>query len=316
MRQSRFISRTIDYSIFYTLLLTLHFPYVANLVLLLTTPLLFAPIEALLYYLTKTTPGKWIFGISLSKKLNLYSSFKLAFKKAFLVLPLLLSPLNIFYAIFYIRENREFKKNRWDKFEDTRVIQSNRQGFLKFICLFIFCFSMLYNYVPAKYTKHLIDITSQQVSIDSWVKVKDDNLKFSVYFPSKPKVEEKSIEVTDQNTTLEVTEFTHSDDVNYSLVSSPIPSSWTLFGSKYLFNAMCKPLEKHQGKVVSKEMCIHGGYPAMNYLLDNNGDKGQTKGTLILVKSTIYKIEVHSKKTLSQEQLKLADEFINSFDVN
>lgn|GEM_PF-3312006 len=316
MRQSRFISRTIDYSIFYTLVLAFHFPYLANLLLLLATPLLFAPIEALFYYLVKTTPGKWIFGISLSKKVNLYSSFKLAFKKAFLVLPLLFSPLNIFFAIFYIRENAEFKKNRWDKFEDIRVIQNKRQGFLKFICLFLFCFSMLYNFLPDKYTKHLIDITTQEVSIDSWVKVKDDNLKFSVYFPSKPKVEEKSIEVTDQKTTLEVTEFTHSDDVNYSLVSSPIPSSWTLLGSKYLFNAMTKPLEKHQGKVVSKKMSTHRGYPSMSYLLDNNQDKGQTKGALILVKSTIYKIEVHSKKILSQEQLKLADEFINSFDIH
>ena len=315
MRLTRILARTIDYCVFYTLILSLGFATVTNLILLSILPLLLFPLEGIFYYLFKTTPGKWIFGIELSKKISLYLSLKLAFKKSLLVLPLLYSPLNFFFISFYIKESETQKNKRWNQFEGTEIIFKKRKKLLKnailtLLSLFLVCF-----YIPPSFKNDLISISKNQISLENWVEVKDTQLNFSVYFPEEPKVVEKQIHIEEKNTSLKVTEYTHDAKVSYSLLSSKIPSSWTFLGSEYLFNALSKPIEEHQGKIISKTLVKHGKHPAMNYLLENKSG-GQTKGSLILVNKTIYKLEVTAKKDLSTKELNIANDFIDSFDVN
>ncbi len=315
MRYSRILARTVDYFLFYTIIFAFGFGTVSNLILLCLLPLLFAPIEGLFYYLFKTTPAKWIFGIKLSKKLSLISSLKLAFKKSILVLPLLYSPLNIFFVIFYLKESKIHKNKRWNQFENTEIIFKGRKKLVRNTILSALSLFLIVFYTPTSLKEIISPYSKNKIVLENWVEVTDSRLNFSIYFPEEPKIVEKQVHVEEKNTSLNVKEYTHDAKVSYSLVSSKIPSSWTILGSNYLFKALSKPIEEHQGEIVSREFVKHGKYPAMKYLLKNSTG-GQTKGALILVNTTIYKLEVTAKKKLTEKELHTASDFIDSFDVN
>lgn len=315
MKTSRIIAKLIDYTLFFTVLYGIGFSYLTMIFITASLPLLFAPVEALMLYAFKTTPGKWIKNIKLSEKRSLWKCLKFSFKKALLILPLFFAPLNLFFILFYLKESKQHSRKRWSDFEGAEIVEINRSRALKYTVLFFMILAVTFTYVPTTVKDDIYNISHQELVLKNWVEVKDTKLNFQVFFPEKPTVEKKEVEVKEQNTTLDVTEYVHLDKVSYTLQSSKIPSSWTLFGSKYLFKALTKPLEQYQGKIVKKEIKKHGSLPAMSYLLNNDGG-GQTKGRLILKDKTIYKLEVTSKKNLSNDEIALAHNFIESFNVS
>ncbi len=247
-------------------------------ILFLMLPLLFIPVETLFYSCLKTTPGNWVFGIKLSKRPSFKESFQISC------------------------------------FKREKITEHKAKASIKYISLFCIAITLLVNFLPKSYIVELISVAKQEVQLDSWVEVKDPSLNFSVYFPEKPDVEKMNVKVKEQNTTLNVTEYSHIDKVSYSLVSSKIPSSWTFLGSNYLFNSLGKAIEIHQGKITHKKIGKHGSNPCMEYLIKNHTG-GETKGVLILVKRTIYKLEVKSAKKLSEKEIKLASDFISTFNI-
>jgi len=315
MKWTRLFARTIDYFLFYAIFILFEPTFLIKTIIFFLIPPLYAPLEGLFYYFFQTTPGKSIFGIKLSKKLPLQASLKLAFKKAFFILPLLYSPLNIFLLRYYLKESKESQSKRWDLFQGAQVVIVQRKKLFKHVILITLFSLLFFIYTPSSWKNHLILFSKSEITLTDWVEIKDSHLKFSIYFPETPTFTEKEIHVEEKDTKLDVKEYLHDAKVSYSLVSTKIPSSWTLLGSNYLFKALSKPIEEHQGMIVSKKFIKHGKHPAMNYLLKNKGG-GQTKGILILVKTTIYKLEVMSKKDLSDDELHSASDFINSFDVN
>jgi hypothetical protein len=315
MNKSRFLARALDYTLFFTMLTLFEFSMITNIILFLAMPLLFAPVEALCYLAFRTTPGKWVFGIHLSKRLSLFHSFKLAFKKSLLLQPLFFPPLNIFFAIFYLREKAEHTQKRWSEFKDAKLTQKKRNSIVKYAFLTVACFAAIVNFSPASLKSKFYSYTSTDLALDSWVKVKNDELNFSVFFPKKPKVSESQLEVKEHDTTLELTEYHHKANVNYSLTSTEVPRAWTLLGANYLLKTLGKQINKHQGKVISSKLMKHKSHSAMNYLLQNHNG-GQTEGILILVKKTVYRLEVTSKNDLSEEELKTSQNFIASFNIH
>ncbi|MCH9617113.1 MAG: hypothetical protein SP4CHLAM5_04650 [Chlamydiia bacterium] len=312
MNKSRFLARALDYTLFFSLLTLFEFGMITNILLFLGLPFLFAPVEGFCYLAFKTTPGKWIFGIHLSKRLSLFHSFKLSFKKALLVAPLFFPPLNIFFAIFYLREKAEHTQKRWSEYKAAKLTHKKRNSFVKYAFLSVACFAVIANFSPVSFTSKLSNLTKTELALDSWVKVKDDDLNFSVFFPKKPKVSESQLEVKEHDTVLDITEYHHQADVNYSLTSTQVPRAWTLLGSNYLLKTLGKQIDKHQGKIIDSKLIKHNSHSAMSYHLQNHGG-GQTKGVLILVKKTVYKLEVTSKNDLSEEELKTSQNFIASF---
>lgn len=315
MNKSRFLARALDYSLFFTLLTLLGLGLTANIIFFFSIPLLFAPVEALFYTAFKTTPGKLAFGIHLSKRLNVFHSLQLSYKKALLLLPLFFPPLNIFFAIFYLREKEEYTNKRWSEFKNVTLIQKQQRSIITYAFVILTCLSLAINFTPSSLKSKVTTFAQNELTLDSWVKVKDDNLNFSVFFPKKPKISAKQLEVKEHDTTLELTEYHHQANVSYSLTSTQVPSAWTLLGSNYLLKALGKQIDKHQGKIISQQMVKHKSYSAMSYLTQNHGG-GQTKGILILVKKTVYRLEVTSKKVLSEEELKITQDFISSFNIH
>jgi len=318
MNTRRILAKLLDYTLFFAAIYACGFPMIVNIILLALTPILFAPIEALFLSQFRTTVGKYFFSLQLTQKISLTKALKVSFKKAMLILPLLFAPLNLAFAWFYLRESEEHKTRRWSNFGDAELVYNRRSRRIRSLLVALMFVGMSYSFTPTWIKTEILQISKQELDLNEWVEVKDKKLNFSVYFPSEPKKEEKAVEVEEHNTTLDVTQYTHTESrkIAYKLQSSKIPSSWTLLGSNYLFKALSGPLEKHQGKIVKKQMLKHGGsLPAMSYLL-NTTEGGQTSGRMILVKKTIYKLEVTSKSKLSKEEIELANNFINSFDIH
>ncbi|MCH9621416.1 MAG: hypothetical protein S4CHLAM20_08360 [Chlamydiia bacterium] len=321
MTRLRILSKLIDYILFFIGIYFCGFSFLINIILFCLLPFLFAPIEAILHTLIKTTPGKWLCGITIAQNIPFFKSLKLSFKKSLLILPLFFTPLNIFFAWFYLKESEEHSKRRWSNYDGEELIFMESEGkkkntFLKSALVFMVSLSLTWTVLPNSVKNELISISKQELDLNDWVEVSDQQLNFSVYFPNDPKVENKKLEVEERDTTLEITEYTHSEKkIAYTLQSSDIPSSWTYLGSDYLFKALEKPLEEYQGKIIEKKNLKHGSHPAMAYLLKNNSG-GQTQGQMILVKKTIYKLEVTSKKNLTKKEKESANNFINSFEIN
>ncbi len=307
----RLLAKALDYTLFYTFLYILDFPLLVNCLLFLTLPILFAPIEAVFLSLFKTTIGKWLCGLSLSKRISIKKALTSSLKKGILTLPLFFPPLNIFFSRFYLKETAPHFEKRWQVAPDVSLIKRKRNKHLRNIAILACSAFMLHAFSPISYSS----FTKKAFDIESWVEVKDDHLKFSVFFPEEPKISGKKLEVKEHNTTLDVKEYHHKSHVNYSLQSTKVPSTWTLLGSKYLLNALGKQIETHQGKFIESKIGKHGKHPALHYLVQNH-DGGQTKGVLILIKKTVYRLEVSAKKNLSKEELEISQNFIDSFSQN
>lgn len=277
MKRPRILSRVLDYTLFYSLLLTLAPTAYLAISLLVTLPLLFAPIEALFYFLFKTTPGKWICGLSLPKRATFTDSLKFAFKTPELVI-------------------------------------TKKHSIVQGLCIALVIISITAHFSPTSYKAEIESIAKQELTIDNWIKVKGSDAKFSVLFPKKPKLSKKKVPVEEHKTTLDVEEYTHESNVSYSLLATKLPRTWTLLGSKYLYKAMKKELIIRQGEVINAGFIKHGTHPAMEYLLQNHTG-GQTKGVLVLVGKTLYKLEVEGKKDLNATELQESEAFITSFNL-
>lgn len=315
MNRSRVFAKLLDYTLFYSFILLLPISFTTAWMSFLLLPFIFAPFEALSLKVSKGTIGQRIFGICLREKVSLRSAFAYAFKKATLLFPLMIAPINLYFAYKYIKEDEAAQIKRWNLTDTLYFDKTKKHRFLKAFSLVGCILVLLFNYSPQSFKSDIVSITKQEANLKNWVEVKNKDLQFSVFFPKKPKVENKDVEVKQQNTTLNVTEYKHDDHLSYYLQSTVVPSSWTFLGSTYLFKSSAKALEKHQGKIISKKFTKHGKHPCMEYHL-NNHKKGQTKGILILAGKKLYKLEIQSKKALSDTELAAGDEFISTFQVN
>ena len=311
MKKSRCFAKTFDYALFYSFFYILDFSLLLNILLVVALPVLYAPIEALLLRLFKTTPGMWIFGLSLDTKVSFKKALLTSLKKGLLVFPLLFPPLNLFIARFYLKEKGAHFAKRWQVAEGVEIEKKKRNKHLRNLVVVLCSAFILYTFTPISFSS----LSKRAFDVESWVEVKDDHLKFSVYFPEEPKISGKKVEVKEHNTTLDVKEYHHKSHINYKLQSTKVPTTWTLLGSRYLLNALGQQIETHQGSFIESKIGKHGKYPALHYLVKNH-DGGQTKGALILVKKTVYRLEVSAGKKLSKEELEISQNFIDSFSQN
>ena len=136
MNKSRIFAKVLDYSLFYSFILLFSSSVIFNCIGFIALPFLFAPIEAFFLKFTKGTLGQWIFGICLSKKVSFPQALKFSFKKAALIFPLMFAPLNIFFAIFYLRETQENQNKRWNISDTIYYNKTRRNPFLKYCALF------------------------------------------------------------------------------------------------------------------------------------------------------------------------------------
>ncbi len=327
MMYARIIAKLLDYIWFASLLLfvleTVEVNLWFSLALVLLVPLLFAPVEAVLYKLFGSTLGKIIFGLRFEKRLSWKTAFGIAFRSAFLIQPLFIPGINLLFGVLYLKEWRRYSKIRWNPPGKPHLVKK----FPRFIpyalllstslvvSLFSFASDWTFEeaYRIAKIERK--DFFKKPGFLfsgdENWVKVSPENLAFSVFFPKNPAFTEVNRPVPKSTLTLTYQEYSHKDNLHYVLGYTTLPRSWTKWGSSLVFKGALHFLYGEGARVTHKKKGSHASFPAFEYEITKGKD--QITGKLVLVADTLYKIEIVHKGELSQEENDAAEKFFASF---
>lgn len=280
----RVLARLFDWGLFYTLgvFLTLILPigfddkFYFSFVFL--TPLLWAPLEALMLSTWETTPGKALFGISV-RGLSFIKSLK--------------------RALF------------WGKRPGVPTFSPIRRWRLVLgVALTGIAASTLFM------GKDLSNVAIQyesQVAKSGWVQYASDDGRFTIQFPKKPSSQEtQKVDVADGKA-LELKVVKAESDAIFSVSYLDLPRKWRIFSSNILLKISMKEIVGHMegAELTDKQMVKHKNYPAMSFKI-KQGDN-EIEGRLILVKNTMYKLTVVYPPGVSHEGQH--ETFLDSFEL-
>ncbi len=154
----------------------------------------------------------------------------------------------------------------------------------------------------------------KEVSIRGWVHYTSSEGDFTADFPSKPKVEQKQLEIPQANRTVDYQEVksSHGKHTTYSVSAIELPKKFSFFGANTVLKGALSVLQENlhvKTKLIYKKLTKHGEHPAIDFHFLKGTD--DIKGRLVLVGNKLFKIEVSEPFDGEAEEAGLA--FINSF---
>lgn len=338
----RLFARLFDYCFFYLVVIISlsctpffieDFFEIGVIALLFLMPCLWIPFEAVLIKTFGTTPGKKLFGIKIKNENDANLSLKKSFKRSLMVwmrgvgfgIPI----LNTICFFIFRRDLKKMGNASWDQKLNIRVYTSKRKRTRAL--LGTAAFALLLGTIATK--QNLYEVSFQSPSsiisyikegkflFDSkikWVKFKSPEGTFDISFPKKPVTETKQLPIPDSDKTLPITEHTckHDEDTHFSISYTTLPNSWLKWSSGLVLKGSLKVITKDLGgtKVVYKKNSKFKKHPSLHYTFQK-GEK-ETAGILILIDSTLYKIDMSYTPEKKQEMREYLQTFLESFNPN
>ncbi len=288
---ARFCAQAIDYALFYLAfsLTSLFLPFYIEdfyyLGFMVFIPILFAPVEALLISLYKTTIGKSLFGIRVENHLGGRLPFLIALKRS---------------SFFGTRPGVIRQK--------ARSILLNVMAVATLTCLMGVSF----------FEKEITMLTTgfeKYKTIDGWIDYASGDGGFHVLLPEVPAEVSKVLPVPSQNKNLTYQELTshQTQKVYYSISYMDLPKKWKLAGSSRLLQGALDLILDHTpgARLLFKGMTKHKNFRALDFHLTQGGEEVQ--GRLILVGMTLYRLTVVYPPALAHQSQH--EQFLNSFEV-
>lgn len=287
----RMLSRICDYCLFYLVIggIALSLPYFYMpffyCSLAVATPLLWVPLEALFLSKWGATPGKFLFGLSVSQA----EGFKLSYKEA------------LGWAL-HLPSRRGILRQRFVSFKRKlfAVIASGIIGF-----------SALYGNALALWSSGL----DERQGVVGWVQYASDQAGFKISFPKDPEELSQELIIPDgQPLPYEEVKSQASRKVAYSVSYIDLPKKWRIASNTTLLKGVLDLLVKHSpdAKLIEKEFGVHGKYRVLDYRMMQG--KEEIQGRLIITGSaTLYKITVTYPEDQADNQKIFA--FLDSFEV-
>ncbi len=293
IKNRRFTAKLTDYFIFYTVLsiiataLPVFLGMFFYIGLVLVLPFLWIPVEAFLISKFMTTPGKALFGIEVTDE----KGCSLAF-------------------------SRSWKRSMWWTRVKAGMFRMKKLSAKRHLialitaccCLGAACFSK-------PLTTFSLGIQGG-ISINDWKQYYSMTRGFAVSFPTDPEAQSKEVRIPDMGKTLQYEELTsyQTKNVLYSVSYMEFPSKWKWAGSSTLLKGALDLIIKYsptQTDLVDKKFTYHQGQRSLDFHVKQGGE--ETKGRLILVRNTLYKLTVTYPSSLVND---IEDEaFLNSFDL-
>lgn len=280
----RFLARVFDYGLFYfiTILCFLVLPLeVDNQLFLfwaLLVPFIWAPFEAMLLSLWRTTPGKKLFGLSLPSMTWVESC-----RRAFF-----------------------FKKSK-----DFRVKKIGLRRY--FIALMMTCSAASTLFLGENISEAAVHY-EQSITGTGWVQYVSNNGKFQVQFPKKPVEQAPQHFEVPHGDPLQVNECKAHQEAEFSVSYLDLPKKWRLFSANTLLKGALKVIHEHMptAELIETKLIKHKNQPGMDFKMRDG--KKEIEGRLILVGNTLYKLwVVYSPETPREQQHEV---FLGSFELN
>ena len=298
---SRILSRLFDYLLAY-LLFTFALSYSADFlddmvyfIGFIASPLLWAPLEALLISTIGTTPGKAVLGIHIRES----DGSKLTFIRA-------------------LKRSLSFFSFKWDERQGTRIYKAKKTLF-RYILFGTLAAAMITpltmdDYIDASEEQSTISRLTQEPVNMNWLEFKAPYNDFQIEFPTKPKEDDTLLGKPGTDGALPVKEYStdKKSDVTYSVSYTTLPHKWVKWGSGLVLKGALKMMAKHMGdRIIFKNKSKYHRLPAIDYVL--SAGKNEKHGKLILVGHRLYKVEVSYPKEKKEATMEARHAFINSF---
>jgi hypothetical protein len=294
------LSRLLDYlwfiSIIFFIIDILNLDLFFYLFATLFLTVLFAPIEAILIKCFRTTLGLFIFGLKYNELFTWQTAFEFSFRRA-----------------LFLKTKVRMTQKKPSLFPHLTAV---------FTAVMLSCLTISPDATLNQACKILPFEFLQELKIkrngggncpDGWTKLNSEKeLPFLIFFPDQPKLEETTKPIPHSTHILDYKEYSFE---KYSLGYVDLPASWVKWGSNLVFKGTLQQILSHQkGTIVEKQKTFHEQYPAMDYKIERSN--GTTMGRLVLVGTTIYKLEVVHPNNSGENPLEDANLFFNAFHLH
>lgn len=286
----RFWARLSDYSLLFlvlgsvTLFLPLFYEPFFYLFLALAIPFLSIPLEAFSLKKWGTTPGKYLFGITVCNPGGEKLSFFEALKRAAFIRP------------------------RPGQFSQ-KILSFKRKCIAIAIAITTLC-AGFYGNVLTEWGTGM----KGGISAEGWVQFESEKEGFKISFPNDFQHESKQIIIPNTGKVLDYEEVTSAESkkVHYSLNYMNIPRKWKLAGNatvlKYALDALVKNSENTT--LLTKEFTLHQNHRSLDFVLQQG--ENQVRGRMVIVENTLYKLMIVYPPNKAEEMA--TNPFIDSLD--
>lgn len=313
----RFLARITDYFLFYYIISSLpdffdlYISFPIELMILIFTPLLFSPFEAMCKFLFQTTLGKALFGLKIEDNVDqkfLLRSIALdSFKKG-LIINSILIPI---FALFSQKSRNLLLKNQFhivkaNAFKTTITLPA---------ILIALCFAIPYFYERYHTSSSFLSVNSKQ-DFSTWTSFSIPESKSKISFPGKPNEEEKLLKLPKGAKPLKYTEYSYivdSDQVKFSVSHTKLPKSILKWSSNLVLKGCLDVVKNNENnaKIIKKEITKVNKFSGIDYQM--NKGENLVNGRLILVDDLLFKVDITYKKENQEQILPLVSHFIFSF---
>lgn len=319
----RILARLLDYSLFYfaaNLIFTLsslHIDERMTLIFLAFLPLFFIPFEVLFLTLCGTTPGKALFGLRVRTQKGNKLTIREATLRSISESWKNLIPINLGYLLYFLQTNGEMPLDKKHTFTIETIKRSRVRTLIGSLLLALSFTTFLYEEeIVQKVTKSggLFQFIGGSKEWPAFTQAKEE---FSIHFPKSPEEVNKKLPVPG-GAPLDYFEhmFKSEEDVIYSVSYTTLPGSLLKWSTGLVLKGSIKIIATQltHAEIMTKRVVQWKEHPALDFRLYQPGREIQ--GRLILIGSTLYKVEVNYPEALKNEVSENINYFVESFNPN
>lgn len=332
----RILARSIDYTALglVTLLIVALSPWFFSdytlFLFLFSLPLLNAPVEAFLISRTGTTLGKSMLGLRIFHEQGRNLTYKESLIRSLscaLFLYTLCMPIVQFYfmhkEITYYKQHKSFSWNQtvqaYPKDKHIGVIPVLLSLLSLSGLVLPYSFSQLEESIIEKHTPMFQNLENQTLPSGaqiSWKNFHSPRKDFTINFPAKPQHNSKDIPIPNSEEALDYQEFKCSpeENITFSISYTTLPSSILKWSPSLVLKGALKLISKHltKGAIADKSLKKFKNLPALDFTMKKGNN--ELRGALILLDTTLYKIEIEFPPESKEAAENILPEFLNSFE--
>ncbi|MDN3505207.1 MAG: hypothetical protein P0S95_06515 [Rhabdochlamydiaceae bacterium] len=284
------------------------------LLLVLSISFLWLPFDILFQKFFNTTPGQFLVGIKAEKRQKWATLCKYATVASFKSFTILIPFFNLI-AVWFITKKEPVTPHyliRRKGLVFPRIL-----GFILFFAAL--GFSVLEIELDDSPSRSTQLVAGQMTRELNWKEFNLPTTDWQAKFPKTPKERDFMLQVNDKDLKeVEVTEHFHKDEkksIEYTISSIELDESLLHWGYKRVLKGSLEIVVENieKGKLISKAVLQFKDKPAIHYNIQDG--KNERMGRLILVNSTLYRVETTYLKKNEESVKDEIFNFLDSFEI-
>ena len=199
------------------------------------------------------------------------------------------------------------------------IMKRKKIIFIGFLSLFLSIGTYFYFdvYKEYKFKSKIGDILGAISGMENWIRFSPETENFSILFPKQPLSQTHAIPIPGSTNVLTYEE--HSLESKsygfFSVSHMTLPQKWTKWGASLTLKGAFKLIMQRvkYTKILGKQSSNFKGLPSLDY--EYHSAKTHSIGKLILVKNTLYRVEMTFPLDAEEAIKEKGSFFIRSFEI-